>query len=94
MLSALRIRKAIRKSRMSRAVVACLIRSSVRLRRLFASSRLIELSMPNLVDACDIGVVGGDNMAIGIVLRKRQCPCYRRRLGLDGFGAPLILPAK
>ena len=53
MLSAFSIRNAIRKSRMSWEVAACLTRSIARLRRLLASSRLIESLRPSFVEVCD-----------------------------------------
>ena len=62
-LSALRILNATRNKKMSCDVDTCLTRSTARRRRPLTSSRLIELSRPNLVEACDIGVVGGDDMA-------------------------------
>ena len=65
MLSALSIRNAIRNNRMSIDVEAVLMRPTARFRRLLASSRLMELSRPNFVEACDIGVVGGDDIALG-----------------------------
>lgn len=62
-LSALRILNATRNKKMSCDVDTCLTRSTARRRRPLTSSRLNELSRPNLVEACDIGVVGGDDMA-------------------------------
>ena len=50
---------------MSCDVVAALTRSAARRRSDFASSKVIELSMPNTVESCDIaGVAGGDDIAM------------------------------
>ncbi len=63
MLSAFRIRNATRNKKMSWEVDACLILCTACVLKPLASSRLIELSRPKLVEACDIGVVGGDDIA-------------------------------
>ena len=60
-LSAFRIRNATRNKKMSCEVDPCLTFFTARLRKPLASSRLIGLSRPNRVEACDIGVVGGDD---------------------------------
>ena len=64
MLKAFRILNASKKRKMSCETDTFLIRSvMVCLRKTLLSSREIELSRPNLVEACDIGVVGGDDIA-------------------------------
>lgn len=63
MLSAFRILNATRNNKMFWEVDACLTLFTARVLEPSASSRLIELSRPNAVEACDIGVVGGDDIA-------------------------------
>ena len=65
MLRALRMRNAIRKSRMSCEMAACLTLSTARLWRILESSKLTELSWPNLVELCDNA--GDDDDEAGIV---------------------------
>ena len=77
-LSAFRILNATRNKKRSREGETCLTVSVARRRRLLASSRLMELSMPNLVEACDIGVVGGDDIA-------RHLPCARMQVHRRGI---------
>ena len=63
-LSAFRILNATRNKKTSRDTEARLIRSKAGRWRTLTSSKLMELSMPNRVEACDIGVVGGDDIAL------------------------------
>ena len=68
MLSALRMRNAIRKSKISCDVAACLTLSTARLRRALESSRLTELSWPNLVELCDnVGDDDGDDIVVPLL---------------------------
>lgn len=73
---------------MSCDVDTCLTRSTARRRRPLTSSRLIELSRPNLVEACDIGVVGGDDMTKHLLCANAsdwENPVLSP--GMDGFRA-------
>lgn len=63
-LKALRILNASKNNSMSCETDTSLTRSRARLRKPLLSSRYIELSRPNFVEACDMGVVGGDDIAL------------------------------
>ena len=63
MLNALRILNANKNNIMSCETDTSLTRSMACLREALLSSRSMELSRPNLVEACDMGVVGGDDIA-------------------------------
>lgn len=87
MLSAFNILNATRNSKMFLAVEACLTLSAARLPGPLAWSRDMELSMPNLVEASDIGVVGNDDMpSLAFVLRLRLP--YAKAHACLGFSPP------
>ena len=62
MLNALRILSVSRSNSTSCETDTFLTRSMASLWNPLLSSRSMELSRPNLVEACDIGVVGGDDI--------------------------------
>ena len=92
-LSAFRILNATRNKRMSCDVVALCARSNVRLRELLGSSKLLDESLPTLVEDSEVGV---DDIASELRMRLHvwwiETTQVQRRDGGGGQGAATVTP--